>query len=75
MNVLVLQKRMSLSNVKLPNINQIDCQFIDVFLLTDVKNYTRYIDLQEYCVNEFPNRIFILFICDTMMQRFRFQID
>ena len=53
-NVLVLQKRMSLSNVKLPNIDQIDCQFIDVFLLTDVKNYTRYIDLQEYCVNEFP---------------------
>jgi hypothetical protein len=35
MNVLVLQKRMSLSNVKLPNIDQIDCQFIGVFLLTD----------------------------------------
>jgi hypothetical protein len=56
MNVLVLQKRMSLSNVKLPNIDQIDCQFIDVFLLTDEKNYTRYIDLQEYCVNEFPSK-------------------
>jgi hypothetical protein len=39
MNVLVLQKRMSLSNVKLPNIDQIDCQFICVFLLTDEKNY------------------------------------
>jgi hypothetical protein len=38
MNVLVLQKRMSLSNVKLPNIDQIDCQFIGVFLLTDEKN-------------------------------------
>ena len=40
MNVLVLQKRMSLSNVKLPNIDQIDCQFIGVFLLTDEKIYT-----------------------------------
>jgi hypothetical protein len=40
MNVLVLQKRMSLSNVKLPNIDQIDCQFIGVFLLTDEKKYT-----------------------------------
>ena len=42
MNVLVLQKRMSLSNVKLPNIDQIDChdQFIGVFLLTDENKYT-----------------------------------
>jgi hypothetical protein len=45
MNVLALQKRMWSSNVKLPNIDQIDCQFIGVFLLTDEKNYTRYIDL------------------------------
>ena len=49
MNVLVLQKRMSLSKVKLPNIDQIDCQFIGVFLLTDEKNYTRYIDLHSKC--------------------------
>ena len=45
MNVLVLQKRMSLSNVK------IDCQFIGVCLLTDEKNYTRYIDLHSKCKN------------------------
>ena len=51
MNVLVLQKRMSLSNVKLPNIDQIYCQFIGVFLLTDEKNYTRYIDLHSKCKN------------------------
>jgi hypothetical protein len=51
MNVLVLQKRMSLSNVKLPNIDQIDCQFIGVFLLMDEKNYTRYIDLHSKCKN------------------------
>jgi hypothetical protein len=37
MNVLVLQKRMSLSNFKLSNIDQIDCQFIGIFLLTDEK--------------------------------------
>jgi hypothetical protein len=51
MNVLVLQKRMSLSNVKLPNVEQIDCQFIGVCLLTDEKNYTRYIDLHSKCKN------------------------
>lgn len=51
MNVLVLQKRMSLSNVKLPNIDQIDCQFIGVFLLTDEQIYTRYIDLHSKCKN------------------------
>jgi hypothetical protein len=31
--------------------DQIDCQFIDVFLLTDEKNYTRYIDLHSKCKN------------------------
>ena len=46
MNVLVLQKRMSLSNI-----DQIDCQFIGVFLLMDEKNYTRYIDLHSKCKN------------------------
>jgi hypothetical protein len=51
MNVLVLQKRMSLSNVKLPNVEQIDCQFIGVCLLTDEKKYTRYIDLHSKCKN------------------------
>jgi hypothetical protein len=51
MNVLALQKRMSSSNVKLPNIDQIDCQFIGVFLLTDENNYTRYIDLHSKCKN------------------------
>ena len=51
MNVLVLQKRMSLSNVKLPNIDQIDCQFIGVFLLMDEKKYTRCIDLHSKCKN------------------------
>ena len=51
MNVLVLQKRMSLSNFKLPNIDQIDCQFIGVFLLMDEKKYTRCIDLHSKCKN------------------------
>ena len=51
MNVLVLQKRMSLSNFKLSNIDQIDCQFIGIFLLTDEKTYTRYIDLHSKCKN------------------------
>jgi hypothetical protein len=51
MNVLALQKRMSLWNVKLPNIDQIDYQFIGVFLLTDENNYTRYIELHSKCKN------------------------
>jgi hypothetical protein len=51
MNVLILQKHMSLSKVKLPNIDQIDCQFIGVFLLTDEKNYAQYIDLHSKCKN------------------------
>ena len=42
---------MSLSNVKLPNIDQIDCQFIGIFLLTDKKKYTRCIDLHSKCKN------------------------
>jgi hypothetical protein len=46
MNVLVLQKCLSLSNI-----DQIDCQFIGVFLLTDEKNYTRYIGLHSKCKN------------------------
>ena len=30
---------------------KIDCQFIGVILLTDEKNYTRYIDLHSKCKN------------------------
>ena len=45
------KKRKSLSNVKLPNIDQIDCQFIGVFLLTDEKKYNRCINLHSKCKN------------------------
>jgi hypothetical protein len=39
------------NGVKLPNIDQIDCQLIGDFLLTDEKKYTRCIDLHSKCKN------------------------
>jgi len=58
MNVLVLQKRMSLSNVKLPNIDQNWLSVYRRFSLNGRKKlypiHWFAFKMQEYCVNEFP---------------------